>query len=175
MKTESQREAAARLTHELGFEVTRAKVRHWQHKGYDLNNTESLLHNLRNQQKALPQPTATTAHTGSPVATQGLLLVRLIHYIDSLPEMPFTELFGGFVFACVYGHGKTYGEEELVKLTYQVKDRLNSSQKEKSVKNIEPKTAAEIQRSTLVDLIEFAQTLQKSNRDEVVKSLSYKH
>ncbi len=58
-KPEGQHAAAARLTVEMGFPVTRAMVRFWKKKGYDLHDVEKLKGQLKNSERppaGLKQP-----------------------------------------------------------------------------------------------------------------------
>jgi len=50
-KPEGQHAAAARLTVDMGFSVTRAMVRFWKKKGYDLHNIEKLKAQLRESER----------------------------------------------------------------------------------------------------------------------------
>jgi hypothetical protein len=54
MKQESDRQIAERLSGELGFPVTRACVRYWRKRSFDLSNPEKLRHQIRNLQKSRP-------------------------------------------------------------------------------------------------------------------------
>ena len=86
MKPESDRQIAERLSEQLDFPVTRACVRYWRKRSFDLSNPEKLRHQLRNLQRVRPGMKRTTPPSDSIPAPVPRTISELETALISAPD-----------------------------------------------------------------------------------------
>jgi hypothetical protein len=86
MKSESDRQISERLSEQLGFPVTRACVRYWRKRSFDLNDPEKLRGEIRNLQRVRPGSKRITAPADTPTVPPPRTISELEMALISAPD-----------------------------------------------------------------------------------------